>query len=71
MKHLTSKFDVIITQHGESYTVSGKDVAALYHKLQATPPKAQTLEIGTMMDGTFTLRKLYLEVENVAKAANG
>ena len=53
----TNSFDIIVTQVGDIYTVSGKDAVSLYTKLQQMPPGAKNLEVGKLKDGAFTLRK--------------
>ncbi len=70
MQNMFTKFDITVIQRGDVYTVSGKSAMALYEKLQQIPPEAQTLEVGELKKGGFTLRKLYLDnaASNVAAA---
>ncbi len=73
MQNTFAKFDITVIQRGDIYMVSGKSAQALYEKLQQIPPEAQTLEVGELKKGSFTLRKLYQDnaAPAVATAANG
>ncbi len=56
-------FEVVVVQSGSTFTVSGKDAGLLHARISAASPKAQTLEIGPLADGSFTLRKREAESE--------
>ena len=67
----TNSFDITVTQAGDIYTVSGKDAAALYNKLQNLPPGAKNLAVGKLIDNSFTLRKYVVKKAQAMMKAAG
>jgi len=51
-------FDIIVTQKGHIFTVSGKDVEKLWKKLRTTPDVSSRFITGKLENGTFTLEKI-------------
>jgi len=51
-------FDIIVTQKGHVFTVSGKDVEKLWKKLRTTPDVSSRFITGKLENGTFTLEKI-------------
>ena len=53
-----STLDIIVTQKGELYKVTGKDAPALRMKLLAVPVEVRDIEVSDFKDGGFTFRKI-------------